>query len=129
MLNVTDCDPPFQLPLPGCDAVNVQSPAVRTVTEAPDTVHTPVVDDEYENEPPPVASVEAEAVKFESPKVLPPWLNVTVWFFFAIAKVTDCEPLFQLPLPGCDAVNVQLPADTTETVAPETAHTPVVEDE
>ena len=76
-----------------------------------------------------MTSVVAATLKSTSPNVLPDWENEIVWFFFAIAKVTDCEPLFQLPLPGCDADNVQSPADTTETVAPETVHTPVVDDE
>ena len=86
MLNVTDCEPLFQLPLPGCAAESVQLPADTMVTVAPDTVHTPVVVELYVMEPRPVASVEAEAVKFESPNVLSACVKVITWLRLAMTK-------------------------------------------
>jgi hypothetical protein len=109
---------------PACNAVTVHVPADTIVTETPDTVHTPTVDDANVAESPDDAV--ARGAKFASPYVLAAnGLNVIVWLLnpaVTVCVTRGAAATFEFPAWSAatthepEVRNVTTPPDREQTV-------------
>lgn len=117
-----------QLALPPCIAWIVHMPTAASATVPFDTVHKPgVVDPKVTARPEDAVALTANGAlpngRFESaPKVMA-WLPWVIWKLWLTGVAAA-----QLALPAWVAWIVQLPADNSVTVAPDTVHTAGVVD-
>ncbi len=113
---------------PACVAVILQLPIALNVAVVPETSHTLWVDDVYVTARPEVAV--AVSVKGVPTICVPGLEKVIVCGFPVTAKVCVTEvAAAQVVSPDCAAVILQLPVDAKVTIAPDTSHTPVVDEE
>ena len=78
----------LKFPSPACEAVIVQVPGATIVTVEPDTVQTPVVDDENATVRPELAVAVSATVPPDEKVCEPGFVKLIVWF--AGSMVTTC---------------------------------------